>query len=87
MLRRIAEDEADRRRFFCPASPFIAASARSIVAALIASNPARTSGASCKCPARSMDSMRIGTRGRKRLPQTRSDVSHNMMSVSRIASP
>jgi hypothetical protein len=58
-----------------------------IVAALIASKPARTSAASCKCPARSMESMRIGTRGRNRLPQTRSDVSHNMMSASRTASP
>ena len=50
-------------------------SARSIVAALIVSNPPQTSSASRRWPCRSIASTRIGTNGRKRFPQTRSDAS------------
>jgi len=42
--------------------------ARSIVAALIASKPARISGASWKWPCRSIAAIRIGASGRSRDP-------------------
>jgi hypothetical protein len=57
-----------------------------MVAALIASNPPRTSGASWRCPCRSIASIMIGTNDRNRLPQIRSDASQIMISASRTAS-
>ena len=57
-----------------------------IVAALIVSNLARTSGTSWTWPCRSMASSRIGTSGRSRLPQIRSDASQTTISASRTAS-
>jgi DNA-binding transcriptional MocR family regulator len=51
-------------------------SARSIVAALILSKPARTSAAGRRWPCRSIASTRTGMSGFSRLPQIRSDASH-----------
>jgi Sulfatase len=85
-LRLIAAEGADRRRVAVPACRRISRNARSIVAALIASNLARTSGTSWTWPCRSMASSRIGTSGRSRLPQIRSDASQTTISASRTAS-
>jgi hypothetical protein len=57
-----------------------------MVAALIVSNPVRTSGASWRWPCRSIASSMIGTNGRNRLPQIRSDASQTTISASRTAS-
>jgi hypothetical protein len=84
--RLIAAEAADRRRVAGPACRRISCNARSIVAALIASNLARTSGTRWTSPCRSMASSRIGTRGRSRLPQIRSEASQTTISASRTAS-
>jgi hypothetical protein len=55
-LRLIAAEGADLRRVAVPACRRISRNARSIVAALIASNLVRTSGTSCRWPCRSMAS-------------------------------
>jgi hypothetical protein len=55
-LRLIAAEGADRRRVAAPACRRMSRNARSIVAALIASNLARTSGASSTWPCRSIAS-------------------------------
>jgi len=62
-LRLIAAEGADRRRGAIPACRRISRNARSIVAALIASNPARTSGTSWTRPCRSIASTRSGSSG------------------------
>jgi hypothetical protein len=85
-LRLIAAEGGDRRRFAVPACCRISRNARSIVAALIASNLVRTSGTSCTWPCRSIASTRIGSSGRSRWPQIRSDASHITISASRTAS-
>jgi hypothetical protein len=85
-LRLIAAEGGDRRRFAVPACCRISRNARSIVAALIAGNLVRTSGTSCTWPCCSIASTRIGSSGRSRLPQIRSDASQTTISASRTAS-
>ena len=82
-LRRPAADGGVRRRFLPPAGSCTARSARSIVVARIASTPVRTSGASCRCPGRSIASTSSGSSGR--LPRTRSDASHRTLNASCLA--
>ena len=74
-----------RRRDFPPASVLTFFSRRSIVAALIASTPIRTSGANCRWPCRSIASTSTGSNGRSRLPQTRSGASHSTISAPHMA--
>ncbi len=85
LLRTTAEEGA-RRPVLFPACPFTFCKARSIVAALIASRPVRTWGASCTWPCRCIASTRVGISGRSRLPQIRSDASQTTIRVSRTAS-
>ena len=56
-----------------------------MVAALIVSKPASTSGARSRWPCRSIAETRIGTNGRSRLPQIRSDASQTTINASRVA--
>ena len=60
---------------------------KKVVAALIASNLLRISGARSKWPCRSIASTRTGSNAFSRFPQTRSDASHSNMSALRSASP
>jgi hypothetical protein len=84
-LRRNAAEGGVRRRGAPPAAVRTSRSSRSIVAAVIASTPARTSAANCRWPCRSIASTNTGSNGRNRLPQTRSEASHSTISALRMA--
>src|SRR5450631_332636 len=66
-----------RRRFFERVTERGARNSRSIVAALIESIFARIISSSFKCPLRSKAGSKIGNKAFRRLPQTRSEASHN----------
>ena len=54
-------------------------------AALIPSEPVRTSSARCRCPCRSIGSIVIGISGPSRLPQIQLDASPITINASRVA--
>ncbi len=85
-LRLTAAEGAALRRVAVRACRLMSRNARSMVAALIDSRLVRTSSPSRRWPCRSIASTRIGTSGRSRLPQIRSDASQTTISASRTAS-
>jgi hypothetical protein len=74
-----------RRGFFERVAERGARSSRSIVAALLASIFARIVSSSFTCPLRSKAGSKIGNKAFRRLPQTRSEASHNRIRAPRAA--
>ena len=86
MLCRTDDGEIRGRRRRAPDCSRMLRRDRSIVAALMASKPARTSSARARWPCLSMEPTSVGSNGFRRLPQMRSDASHNTTRASRTAS-